>query len=317
MHVPVVNVGVVRVTMHQPGVNVYMSVRFPRRIARTVGMLVMSIVGVTVAVGERLMNVLVSVPFGQVKPDAECHETPGRNEARCNRLSPDEQGQHCTNEWSGRKICAGAGRTETSESNHEEHKADTVADEPERECSRHLEFFGQRARQQKADCQVYASGHTTLQCRDLDWIAAGDLLGEVVIYRPAEARPGDGQSAGQTTPFELPLVAQQCTAGDDYHHSQSDSLADILSKDNPGEQGGEYAFQIEEQGRGRGWGVRKSDQQEERSENPAEADRAEEPGDVARGEPCLCCYPGTPPKPPEYAESESRAEIQQARQHLR
>ena len=68
---PVMDVGVMRVGMCQPLVSVAMGMRFARRIAWRVLVLVVLVVVVEMFVFQRLMDVLVFVSLGDVQPDAD------------------------------------------------------------------------------------------------------------------------------------------------------------------------------------------------------------------------------------------------------
>ena len=68
------DVGVVRVGMRQPCMLMAVGVRFARRIAGSVFVLVVLVVIVKVLVLHRLMNVPMFVAFGNVQPDAYEHE---------------------------------------------------------------------------------------------------------------------------------------------------------------------------------------------------------------------------------------------------
>lgn len=66
MIMPVMQVGIVGVTMHKPGVPVPMRVRFARWIGMRMLMLVMLVVIVPVLVLHQLMQMLVVVPLHQM-----------------------------------------------------------------------------------------------------------------------------------------------------------------------------------------------------------------------------------------------------------
>jgi hypothetical protein len=68
---PMMDVRVMRVGMSQPGVLVPMGMRFARRIAWRVFVLVVLVVVVEMFVFQRLMDVLVFVSLGDVQPDAD------------------------------------------------------------------------------------------------------------------------------------------------------------------------------------------------------------------------------------------------------
>jgi len=68
MLVPVVEVGIMRMTVHQPRMNMRMGVRPARGIHRPVVVAVMRIVDVPVLMRERRMLVPVFVALGEMEP---------------------------------------------------------------------------------------------------------------------------------------------------------------------------------------------------------------------------------------------------------
>ena len=87
MLVAVVQVGVVRVPVHERRVAVPVGVRLLHRPAGNVRVPVVLVVHVPVLVLHRLVRVLVLVPLGQVEPEAEGHEPGGEEQARRRRLA--------------------------------------------------------------------------------------------------------------------------------------------------------------------------------------------------------------------------------------
>ncbi len=77
MFVPVVQVRIMDVAVDQRLMTMGVGVRLVRRIAGSVAVLMVRVVHMTVLVRERLMDMAVSVPFGQVNPQAESHEDAG------------------------------------------------------------------------------------------------------------------------------------------------------------------------------------------------------------------------------------------------
>jgi hypothetical protein len=69
MFVLVIDVGEVRMGVEQPLVLVPMSMRFAGRIVRRMFMLVMLVMSVKMRVFQRLMNMRMFMPFGNVEPD--------------------------------------------------------------------------------------------------------------------------------------------------------------------------------------------------------------------------------------------------------
>lgn len=70
MPVPMMQVRVVRVPMHQADVPVPMSVRLTERVSRTMIVPVMLVVTMPVLMLHRLVKVFVLVSLGQVQPEA-------------------------------------------------------------------------------------------------------------------------------------------------------------------------------------------------------------------------------------------------------
>ena len=73
MSMPMMEVRVVRMPVHQAHVPVPMSVRFARRIACAMRVLMMLVVKMPVFMLHRLVNVLVFMPLGHMQPEAEAH----------------------------------------------------------------------------------------------------------------------------------------------------------------------------------------------------------------------------------------------------
>jgi hypothetical protein len=99
MDVTMVQVGVMRVLVHNRRVPVPMAVRLARRVARAVAVLVVLVMHVPVLVFERLMTVLVVVGFRQVQVHANRHEGCGNRELNRNRVAEHGDGNSGTDEW--------------------------------------------------------------------------------------------------------------------------------------------------------------------------------------------------------------------------
>ena len=91
MHMPMVNIRVMRVAvpygqMHMP--MAVSSLAAPRKIMR---MAVVFVVAVRMVVVQRFMKMLVRMVFGQVQPDAQAHQRGGNPERPCRCLGENEQ----------------------------------------------------------------------------------------------------------------------------------------------------------------------------------------------------------------------------------
>ena len=76
----------VRVRVAQPFMAMQMRVGYTCRIVRSVGVLVVFIVNMRVGMCHRLVDVLMPVIFGDVKIDAQSHESPCQEQLERDRL---------------------------------------------------------------------------------------------------------------------------------------------------------------------------------------------------------------------------------------
>ena len=90
MAVPVVQVGVVRVSMPQPPVLVHMVVRPARLRGTFVRVLVVLVVHVLVRMRDRLVHVVVLVALAQVQPHADAHQQSRRKKLNGHRLAQED-----------------------------------------------------------------------------------------------------------------------------------------------------------------------------------------------------------------------------------
>jgi hypothetical protein len=80
MSMPMMQIGIVRVPVHQADVPVPMRMRLAGRIGQAVLVLVMLVVMMPVLVPHWFMVMFVLVPLGQVQPEAETHHAAGDEE---------------------------------------------------------------------------------------------------------------------------------------------------------------------------------------------------------------------------------------------
>ena len=78
--VAVMKIRVVRMGVLQAGMNVFVRVRFARRIVRPVRVLMVVVVGVPVFVAHEAVDMGVIMPLGQVQVDADQHQCAGHNQ---------------------------------------------------------------------------------------------------------------------------------------------------------------------------------------------------------------------------------------------
>ena len=89
--VTVMNVGEVRVGMHDRFVRVDVGVRRTRRIVGSVRMAVVRVVNVSMAVHDRLVLVEMPMSLGEMQEQAGCHGDRPRPEVRRDRLVPEPE----------------------------------------------------------------------------------------------------------------------------------------------------------------------------------------------------------------------------------
>ena len=189
------DVGIVRVCMRQPRVLMAVGVRFARRIAGRVFVLVVLVVIVKVVVLDRLVNVPMFVAFGNVQPNADEHENARDPKRPIEPALPEGEGERGTSERRGGKIGPCSRCAEMAERLHEKNETDAIAKETD---DRHTESdvsgWEFRANGESQPGVDDACGKT-FPHRDLRRIAAGNLAGEVVVNSPTEAGCGNEKRA--------------------------------------------------------------------------------------------------------------------------
>ena len=96
MPVPVVQIGIVRVLVAHRLVAVPMGMWLG--IWPIMGVLMMVVVMVGVVMFQRLMQVIVVMPFRQMQPQPDCHQNPRANQGKGNRIPKQHQRQNSANE---------------------------------------------------------------------------------------------------------------------------------------------------------------------------------------------------------------------------
>jgi hypothetical protein len=125
---PVMDVGIMRVGMCQPRVSVPMGMRFARRIAWRVLVLVVLVVVVEMFVFQRLMNVLVFVSLGDVQPDADEHENARSAERPIEAALSGREGERGACKRGGGEIGPCASRAKMTERPNEKNEAYAVTE---------------------------------------------------------------------------------------------------------------------------------------------------------------------------------------------
>ncbi len=106
--VPVVYGGIVRMTMRQPLMQVWMRVRLSAVPGKSVRVLMMLVVHVAMRVRRRFVRMRVFVAFSEMEPDATGHERGGDPEWHRCRFTKGKNCNRCPNERCSREIGTGA-----------------------------------------------------------------------------------------------------------------------------------------------------------------------------------------------------------------
>ena len=96
---PMMQVRVVRVPMHQALVAVPMAVRLARWIGFSMRVSVVLVVDVAMVVLQRPVNMLVLVPLGQMQPETNGHECASAEQSKRQRLRQNSHGKAGSDEW--------------------------------------------------------------------------------------------------------------------------------------------------------------------------------------------------------------------------
>ena len=121
MGVPVMQVRIMRMPVPQRRVAVHMRMWFNNFTFMHVP--VMLIMDMAMVMNELGMDMLVFMAFGQMQPQANCHQCAGDNELRGHGLLQEHDGQHRADEWRQGEIGPGPRRAQMAQAKHEHHKA--------------------------------------------------------------------------------------------------------------------------------------------------------------------------------------------------
>ncbi len=98
---PVMNVRVVRMTMHQLRMPMPMRVRLAGRISRSMRVLMMLVMDVRVFVFQSLMPVFMFVPFREVQPHPQAHQNCRHQKPATCPVAQKNNRHRRSNEWTG------------------------------------------------------------------------------------------------------------------------------------------------------------------------------------------------------------------------
>jgi len=114
MGVPVVQIGVMRMLVHERHVSVAMRVRLARGVAGFVRVLMMHVVRVPMLVLEGFVHMFVLMRLGEMQINAACHQQTGDDEQRPHGFAEQCDCNDRADERRRREVGAGACRAEMS-----------------------------------------------------------------------------------------------------------------------------------------------------------------------------------------------------------
>ena len=121
-------------TVDQASMGMPVHVGLADRVTRMMTMLVVVIMNMGVLMFQRLVDMVVVVPFHQMQIETNGHQHGRENQRNSQRFAKHGDGQQRANERRHREIGAGPRRPEEPQPQHEEHEADAIAEEADHPC---------------------------------------------------------------------------------------------------------------------------------------------------------------------------------------
>ena len=140
---------------------------------------------------QRLVDVPVFVPLGDVQPNADQHENSRSAKTPTKLTFSNCKGEGCPGKRRGGKVRARASRPEMTERLDEQNEADAITKKPNNHDSQGNANRRYRWIHEKSEPGIYGASHQTLPHGNLRWVAARNLASEVVINPPTKAGGGD------------------------------------------------------------------------------------------------------------------------------
>ena len=129
MLVPMMQIGEVRMRVHQRLVHVLVAMRLGTIPGESVLVAMVRVVAMWVIMDEAIMNMGVAVALGQMQPDAASHQRQRDKERYVGTLAEHRERRHHSDEWRGRKVGARPGRTQLAQRDDEQDEAHAIAEE--------------------------------------------------------------------------------------------------------------------------------------------------------------------------------------------
>lgn len=172
MFVLMIDVGVVRMRVDQPLVQVAMSMRFAGRVVGAMFVFVMLVMNVSLCVFQGLVSMRVFMSFGGVKPDTRQHENARRAECPIQATLAESEGERGPRERRGREVSSCSSGAEMPESTDKENETQAIAKKTDYRCAECDACRWKPRAEAERERGVHEACAESLPHRDLRWIAA-------------------------------------------------------------------------------------------------------------------------------------------------
>lgn len=186
-----------------------------------------------------------------MRPEEQCdskqHERSGDRVLHGPSLAQDRHGNQRADEGSGGKEPRLTRRAEQPECTHAEHQTHPLTDETQEQCRQRHPDRGPRLAGENRKTEHPETGAKGLDTRNHQRIAQRETLTQIVIDRPAETGPQHGKDADNVATDRTGLIGAYPCSNNDREDAGQFKSAQMLAKDQHGNQHGEGRFQVQEQ----------------------------------------------------------------------
>ena len=208
---------------------------------------VLIVVRVRVRVRHRFVPVHMRMVFGDVQPHPDTHERARRQQQARDSVSQYPDRDRDAGERRNRKECGCARRSERAQRRHEQHQAEAVPDNPDRDRRDCWAGAGERTAEEKTKRKVGAACDHAFERCNLTRILRRHELRQVVVEGPTRTRARDRERAPRNA-CTTRLPRNEHPATDDHRKTDTDARAESLAERQPCDQRREDHLEVEQQG---------------------------------------------------------------------
>jgi hypothetical protein len=266
---------------------VLVRVRLPGGVDCGVLVLVVHVVHMAVLVLQGVVHVEVVVPFTEQQRNAEPHESCRSYLPETDRLTNERDG--CDSSYKGRRCEEGrlTGRPKKTHGIDRKHQAEPVTPKAHEQPSADESISGEPLTKAKGEGEARTACEQPFRSRDCKRISQREPLGEVVVYRPAQARPADGGHAEPVGSNRAALVAEHHEPEKDQPAGPGLAATEVLSEEDHSKYDRERSLKVEEKRRTDGRQSLKTPKQQDRTYNAASESDSQQKTDVVSPKRCL------------------------------